>query len=680
MALPHRDLPAFDLTPTTLRDRANRLAHRVQTAVADLVESVGLEQATVARVVPPLGDLDNAFKHGIQYLALFQSVAPSADLRRASSEAVAQLTQTYLALFQNDRLFALVDAAHGQLPSEQDDEATRLLGRLHRMFVDNGLQLTGPARDRFAWIARRLLELRNAFMDHIATDPGSQWIAEDALQGLPESTVQSLDRDPQGRRRVRLDRPTVTAVLGQCSVAATRQAIFLAQQSLYPANAVLFEETIRLRSEAAHLLGFPSFAAQQLRHQLVGSPTAVDELLDGLATKLRAIASDEMQALQRMADLPGPLHLWDFDYYHRRMQQAEYRIDHNQIAEYFPAESTVRRMLDTFETLLGLAIVEVADKEERHVWHPEVRVFTVRDRPTSSLLGVLYTDLYPRAGKYNHAANFDIHPGFIMKDGLSPAATALVCNVSPATADLPALLQHREVITIFHELGHGIHDLLGKSQYAMFSGHRTVRDFVEAPSQLLEYWCWVPACLRQLSCHYSYLPEYADRGEGSKAKPPKEIPDALVEGLVAAKQVNQGILTLRQVAFSKFDMEIHSRTFASYSDAQPPVAEVYNSSLSNMTLLRGPAEGVDGGHGHAVTSHYMWGQEANYFSYLYTRVLAADIWATNFRADPMSATAGLGYRRRVLEKGGSVDEAAMLRELLGRAPRADAYFQELGIC
>ncbi|PYI09732.1 zincin [Aspergillus sclerotiicarbonarius CBS 121057] len=674
MTIPeYAHLPTFDITPVALLDNATRLVENLRVDVDKLVGSVSVGSATFDSVVRPLADLDNEFKYEIQYIALFQSVAPSPDLRRASSEAVNLVNQAYLALFQDERLFALVDAAYGVSNDIQGEESTRLLARFHRMFVDNGLQLVGTNRDRFKWIAKRLLELRNRFMDNIASDPGSLQVPTGALEGLDDPMLQNLDGNLL--KRIRLDRPTVNAVLGKCSVAQTRRDVFLSSQSIYPDNEDLFQETILLRNEAARLLGFPSFATQQLRHQLVQSPRAVNDLLENLAHKLQPIAARELQALRSLSG--SELHLWDFDYYHRRMLQEKYQVNHDLISEYFPAEYTIQQMLGTFERLFGLTITEVEEKSDRHVWHPKVRVFTVRDKD-ASLLGYLYSDIYPRAGKYNHAANFNIHPGFRKNDGTqSPVATALVCNVSPATADLPALLQHREVITLFHELGHGIHDLLGRAKYAVFSGHRTVRDFVEAPSQLLEYWCWVPECLQQLSCHYSHLPEYSERwSDAAKgAKPPKEIPESLVQGLAAVKQVNQGILTLRQVAFSKFDMEIHDHRSGS---AWTPIAEVYNSRLQEMTLLQGPG-GSDWGHGYATTSHYMWGQEANYYSYLYTRTLAADIWASNFRDDPMSEPAGLRYRQMILAKGGSVDELELLREFLGRAPSAEAYLQDLGV-
>ncbi|EHA23688.1 hypothetical protein ASPNIDRAFT_180255 [Aspergillus niger ATCC 1015] len=659
-------LPTFDVTPTAILDHANHVIHRVQLEVDQLLNTVAIGDATIDTLVRPLGDIDNEFKYEVQYIALFQSVAPSPDLRKASSEAVNLVNQAYLALFQDERLFALVDAVHGNVNEDiQDGELMGLLSRFHRMFVDNGLRLTGADRDRFQHIAKRLLELRVQFMDNIATDPGSLWISTDELEGLDDGLLKNLERGPSGTR-IRLDRPTVSTILGKCSVAQTRRDVFLSSQTIYPQNVKVFQETIRLRHEAARLLGFPSFAAQQLRHQLVKSPSAVTDLLEDLGHKLQPLAISELQALQAFAGIGSPLHLWDFDYYHRRMLQEQYSVSHDLISEYFPAEHTIQRMLGIFERLFGLSIKEVTEKTDRHVWHPDVRVFAVRDKQESScsFLGYLYTDIYPRPGKYNHAANFNIHPGFQKKDGTqSPVATALVCNVSPATADRPALLQHREVISLFHELGHGMHDLLGRAKHALFSGHRTVRDFVEAPSQLLEYWCWVPECLQQLNCHYTYLPG--------------EIPEALVKGLAAVKQVNQGILTLRQVAFSAFDMDVHGEHGQEISEGNG-ISERYNSILQNMTLLRGPKE-VNWGHGYATTQHYMWGQEANYFSYLYTRTLAADIWTSNFRDDPMSAEAGLRYRRIVLANGGSRDELDMLREFLGRSPSPEAYLRDLGV-
>ncbi|GLA14499.1 hypothetical protein BDQ94DRAFT_147969 [Aspergillus welwitschiae] len=672
-------LPTFDVTPTAILDHANQVIHRVQLEVDQLLNTVAIGDATIDTLVRPLGNIDNEFKYVVQYIALFQSVAPSPDLRKASSEAVNLVNQAYLALFQDERLFALVDVVYGNVNEDiQDGELMRLLSRFHRMFVDNGLRLTGADRDRFQRITKRLLELRVQFMDNIATDPGSLWITPDELEGLDDGLLKNLERGPSGTR-IRLDRPTVSTILGKCSVAQTRRDVFLSNQTIYPQNVKIFQETIRLRHEAARLLGFPSFAAQQLRHQLVKSPSAVTDLLEDLGHKLQPLAISELQALQAFAGIESPLHLWDFDYYHRRMLQEQYSVSHDLISEYFPAEHTIQRMLGTFERLFGLSITEVTEKTDRHVWHPDVRVFAVRDKQesSSSFLGYLYTDIYPRPGKYNHAANFNIHPGFQKKDGTqSPVATALVCNVSPATADRPALLQHREVISLFHELGHGMHDLLGRAKYALFSGHRTVRDFVEAPSQLLEYWCWVPECLQQLSCHYTYLPGYKSTVMDAN-RPPREIPEALVKGLAAVKQVNQGILTLRQVAFSAFDMEVHGEHGQEISEGNG-ISERYNSILQNMTLLRGPKEG-NWGHGYATTQHYMWGQEANYFSYLYTRTLAADIWTSNFRDDPMSAEAGLRYRRMILANGGSRDELDMLREFLGRSPSPEAYLRDLGV-
>lgn len=234
----------------------------------------------------------------------------------------------------------------------------------------------------------------------------------------------------------------------------------------------------------------------------------------------------------------------------------------------------------------------------------------------------------------------------------------------------------------------------------MFHGHRTVRDFTETPSQLLEYWCWTPDVLQELSCHYSHVSNdyqktwHRLRGPAQAEQPPRVIPQKLIDDLVAAKHVNQGIQASRQVAFAVFDMKVHDPR--SHDDLEAmDIGETYNSLLQELTHLAGPDDGSSMGNGHVVTNHFMWGVEASYYSYIQyvgpleylsgpslivnrTRMYAADIWSTCFCDNPMDPRAALRYRQIVLQKGGSEDEAELLVELLGRSPTSDAYVQEIG--
>ena len=215
--------------------------------------------------------------------------------------------------------------------------------------------------------------------------------------------------------------------------------------------------------------------------------------------------------------------------YDRLMEEKDYQLDQQLISEYFPLQTTIRGMLEIFEHLFGLHFVEVVGKDRDSispsgkgndiVWHDEVQVFSVWDDEGegSGFVGYLYLDLFPREGKYGHAANFNLQPGFIQENGTRRyPATALVCNFSKPTAKKPSLLKHDEVTTLFHELGHGIHDLVSRTTYSRFHGTNTVRDFVEAPSQMLENWCWTPSQLKALSRHYSTLSsEYLEAWKGA---------------------------------------------------------------------------------------------------------------------------------------------------------------------
>ncbi|KAJ6031938.1 thimet oligopeptidase [Penicillium herquei] len=678
--------PRFDISAEDLEEQAKDLIYHTEEATARLISSCkDITSADFEITILPLARIDTEIKARVQYLALFQAISTSPDIRKASSQAVNLVDQAYLSIFQNPKLFNLVDHVREYDTSvhARGEEDIRLLDKFHWMFLENGMNLEGLSRDRFTWISRRLIELRVQFMENLGSDPGGLWKSEQQLDGVPlhKLSTGAGEENREGLYRIPLTRPITNLILAECRVSDTRREVYLRSSSRYQANVNFFREIIVLRDEAARLLGFPSFAAQKLSQQMLGSPGRVCEFLEHLQDALQPLAEKEIGKIQELANTNDRIHLWDFDFYHTKMLQEQNQVDHEYISQWFPAKKTVQRMLDLYGELFSLKFEKVEGSERAHTWHPDVDVFSVWEKQDSALIGYLYTDIFPRAGKYNHAANFNIYPSFLGTDGQRvPVVTALVCNVSQAD---PALLRHAEIVSIFHELGHCIHDLVGKSQYAMFHGHRTVADFKEAPSQLLEYWCWIPEFLRRLSYHYSYIsPEHyshwlSGQEQKDNTQPPKEFPLALAQNLGAAKQLNQGILTLRQVAFSMFDMQIHNPDTHEDIEAMH-ISEAYYSLLESTTGLGGLGNGYDLGHGHATTSHYVWGQEACYYSYLYTRALAADIWSSCFKESPLSQQAAIKYRHLILDHGGSKDEHKAVEEFLGRAPTSDAYLQDLG--
>lgn len=407
------DLPSFLVGPSQLIHSAVDLINEIQTATKQLLDKLTPRDATFESVVLSMARIDNDIKSKVQFLAFFQAVSPSLQLRQESSTAVSMVDTAYLELFQDDRLFALVDAVHNNCDwSQMEVEDRKFLTKLHSTFIDNGLGLKGKNKKRSCEISKRLVELRVAFTENLSLDPGYVWTEEDNLKGLGAERVQALPSYPSnGHRGVPLKKTFVNAVLSRCVRSETRKEVFLRSQTIFPDNIEIFKEIVTLRDERARLLGFESYAHQQARSKLLKSPGDVKNMLDELSMHLLPIAQTELEVLQRAKNpSKGPFYLWDFDYYHDKVLRDHYQVDHDLIAEYFPAKVTIQRMLGVFETILGLKIERLKSIRDDQVWHPEVKVFSVHDRDSSTFLGFLYLDIYPRDGKFNHAANFNIFP------------------------------------------------------------------------------------------------------------------------------------------------------------------------------------------------------------------------------------------------------------------------------
>ena len=361
-------------------------------------------------------------------------------------------------------------------------------------------------------------------------------------------------------------------------------------------NVPLFKEILELRDEAARILGYPNHASLKIDNKMAKTETRVNEFLGDLRTRLAAGGKKELDDLrqykkrdceERGVSFDGNFYMWDSSLYSRKMKEQEYSLDEVKISQYFPVDSTFAAMLKIFEEIFGFVFVELKEEERARlsptgkagdiVWHDEVRLFSVWDDDSNGngFCGYLYIDLHPRDNKYSHNANFNLEPGFITKDGTRHyPATALVCNFSKASPTKPALLKHHEVVTLFHELGHGIHDLSGRTKYSYFHGTSVVADFVEAPSQMLENWCWTPSVLKNLSKHWETN---------------EQIPDDLVANLVRTRHFGSATFTLNQLLIGIFDMTAHSPL--SHNEAKAMnFGKLYNQLRHDINPSKGPED------------------------------------------------------------------------------------------
>lgn len=702
--------PLFTATAQSILDDTKRLIDTSRKVQDDVVKHVQPESAMFANVVLPMARDQNESALETHILCFYQAVSTDEKLRDASSEAEKQLDDFWIEASMREDLFKLIDAVLKR-GETLDPESKRLLEKEHKDYVRSGLGIpAGPQRDRFKEIKKRLSQLAIEFSRNLNEEKGGIWFTREELDGVPEDVLSGLkegEGENEGKLWLTFKYPDLFPTMKYAKNGETRKRMAIANKNKCNQNVPLFREAMILRDEAARIMGYPNHASFRIEDGMAKSPDWVNKFLGDLRTRLTDGGKKELEVLlnlkktdleSRGEPFDGRFYIWDHRFYDRLMQERDYALDQQLVSEYFPLQTTIEGMLKIFEELFGLVFVEVTGEDRDKlaitgkgndiVWHDDVQIFSVWDDEGegSGFVGYLYLDLFSRDGKYGHAANFNLQPGFVDANGKRHyPATALVCNFTKPTAKKPSLLKHHEVTTLFHELGHGIHDLVSRTTYSRFHGTNTARDFVEAPSQMLENWCWTPSQLKSLSKHYSYLSQkyleaWKDQVEG-KPQPPEQIPQEVIDKIIRTKHVNDALLNLRQLHFGIFDLTVHQPR--NHEEIEKlSISETYNSLRKQITGIDGPEVlgfGNDWGNGQATFGHLMGGYDAGYYGYMSSQVYSADMFYTIFHSNPMNGSEGRRYRHQVLEKGGSQDEMKTLTDFLGREPRSDAFYRELGL-
>jgi thimet oligopeptidase len=578
-------------------------------------------------------------------------VHPAKEVRDAAQAAEERLSKWASDLAFRRELYEAVEeyAATDEAAALAGEEA-RLLAFTQRDLRRAGHALPEEQRAEVQRLRTRLVELGVAFARNIDEFQDGLDLTREELDGLPEDYFSRLaPGTAEGTYRVSLDYPDYYPFMDQARRADLRRAMqFKFYNQAREQNLPILEEAIRLRHRIAAIFGLPSWAHYAMEEKMAQGPAAVEEFYAGLIPPLVAKSRGELDDLAA-AGGGGPVEPWDFRYLHTAIRRERFGIDPNEVAAYFPLGQVVEGMLELTGDVFGLAYRRL---DEVAVWHPDVTAYEVADRESGRPLATFYADLFPREGKFGHAAAFDLVPAHQGPEGYVLPVTAIAANFTKPTATQPSLLRHDEVVTLFHEFGHVLHNSLGHTRRARFAGFNTEWDFVEAPSQIMEHWCWTPAVLQRFARHHQ-------SGE--------PIPTPLVEQLAAARDLHVALLTLRQVSFGLLDMAFHGPgeekdLFAITRET----TEVAGFPYHQGTFF--PA-----GFGH------LFGYDAGYYGYLWAKVFGDDMFS-RFEAEGVtSPTVGGEYRREVLERGGSVDAARLLRDFLGREPNQQAFLRHLGI-
>eukprot|EP00697_Spironema_sp_BW2_P011434 gnl/Spiro4/27117_TR13490_c0_g1_i1.p1 gnl/Spiro4/27117_TR13490_c0_g1~~gnl/Spiro4/27117_TR13490_c0_g1_i1.p1 ORF type:complete len:748 (+),score=216.92 gnl/Spiro4/27117_TR13490_c0_g1_i1:171-2246(+) len=669
----------FDLSPTQI----SSLAAALIDASRRELDAVAASRASPSwrSTIAPLVSLDACFSVVEKSCTFPQHVSPNKEIREASVAADTVLSDFQVeASCRHDVYMAVKEFSESAEISTLSAEAKRYLEHTLRDFRRKGLHLTEELRAQVKTLNQELSQLQITYTKNLGEEDTKLSFSRDDLEGMPDDFVSSLKCSDDGRYEVTLKYPHYLPLMKLCKKDSTRQVAERAFNSrCHPENSRLLDQMTALRHRIAQLLGYPSHAAYMLEIRMAKTPDAVATFLSDLSNRLTPLQEREEAVLLELKrsektarnDSHDPDHIypWEMAYYRNQVEEKHYGVDHEALKQYFPLHTVTNGLLSIYQRLLGLTFTERAGDARGVVWHDEVRVFEVSDTSSGEALGVFYLDLHPREGKFSHAACFSLQPGCdgwqldfgdpanrgTGSSGRLLAGAACVCNFSKPAADRPSLLLHDEVETFFHEFGHVMHQLCARRvSFAAFAGTAVERDFVEAPSQMLENWVWKIDSLRLMSAHHE---------NGA------EIPDELLNKLIAARNANAGLLNKRQILLATFDQQIHS-TAAADSAAE----------LARLTRLICHYEPTPGTNMAASFGHLAGGYDAQYYGYLWSEVFSMDMFKTRFGGvGILNPTVGAAYRNEILSWGGSRDAADSLRAFLRRDPTPDAFLESKGL-
>lgn len=518
-----------------------------------------------------------------------------------------------------------------------------------------GHDLDAADQERLRELRQRLIEVQVAFNSNLDEWDDGIDMTRDELAGLPDTYVERLEPgESEATFRVSLSYPDYMPFVEEAENRDLRRRMqFKFWNRAAEENTPLLAEAISLREEISNLLGYDTWARYAMEVKMA-DPEAVDELYASIIPGLTSRGIEELATLQNLAaaDLGDEtIRSWDWLYYHTKQRKQDYGIDQNEIAEYFPLETVVEGMFEVTGDVFGLEYREI---QETAAWHDDVKLYEIRNRGSEHAIAYFYADLFPRDGKFGHAACFSITGGMREASGdyRKPVA-AIVANFTKPGPGSPSLLKHNEALTLFHEFGHVLHFCLTEVNHPRFAGYGTEMDFVEAPSQIMEHWMWEPEILQRFARHY-------ETGE--------MIPSDLVDRLVAARDQNTALTTLRQAFLGKFDLAIHT----SHGDV-----DIEQATRDAFAIALIPYH--EGTHFAASFGHLMGGYDAGYYGYQWAKIYGDDMFSVFSHAGVLSPEVGARYRSEVLARGYSRDAIEHLRSFLGREPSTDAYLENLGL-
>lgn len=590
-------------------------------------------------------------------IGILKLVSPDENIRTTCEKELLKIAEFSLEHIDNNKALyhALKAYAEGNAKKETlTEEEQYFITKTLQDFKRHGLELPEEQLNLIRKLQQQITQLSLKFETNIATDNRTIAVSHQDLEGLDEDFIKNLKKTSDGQYIIGIDYPTYFNVMKHCQQESTRKALYKAfTNRAYPVNDQLLRDIIKLRDDLAHILGFNNYAELNMAETMAENPSVAKNFLEELIKKAQIKSDTDFARL--IEQLPPSVHLtkdnkmnpWDLEFAKTWYEHHHFNLDEREIAQYFPMEKTIEGLIKIYEQFFNLEFKIIPS---RGLWHPDIQLLLITDRLKKQDLGYLLLDLYPRPNKFSHACQTSVIEAL---HGDHTSLNIIIANFTPSTKSKPSLLNRTDVETFFHEFGHCIHSMLGKTRVASFAGLRVKFDFIEVPSQMFEQWLLDKNILHKISSHYT-------TGE--------PLPEHIVDTIITVKNLTSGIELINTAYLSLLSLEYYSQPSP---NLQRTMKELHDRLPMHILF-------DDDNHRYASFCHLI-DYAARYYSYLWSKVIALDLFNYIKQQGLTDPEVGSRFASMILRKGGSKDPNTLLKEYLGREPNQDAFLKDLGL-
>ncbi|MFS1863981.1 oligopeptidase A [Vibrio lentus] len=669
------DLPPFSqIKPEHVKPAVEQVIEECRNKIEQVLE--GNTSPSWDNLVAPIEEVDDRLGRIWSPVSHMNSVMNSDELREAYESCLPVLSEYGTWVGQHKGLFEAYKAIKAsEAFSALDQAQQKTITDALRDFELSGIGLPADEQHRYGEISKRQSELGSQFSNNVldATMGWSKQVTDVAeLAGMPESALAAAQAAAEAKELegylLTLDIPSYLPVMTYCDNQALRKELYEAYVTRASDrgpnagkwdNTEIITEQLKLRHEIARMLGFSTYSEKSLSTKMAETPDQVLGFLNDLALKAKPQGEREVEELRQFAEKEfgvSELNLWDIAYYSEKQKQNLFEISDEELRPYFPESNAVSGLFEVLNRVFGMSVTE---REGVDTWHDSVRFFDIFDA-TGTLRGSFYLDLYAREHKRGGAWMDDCRGRRITQSGeLQTPVAYLTCNFNKPVGDKPALFTHDEVVTLFHEFGHGIHHMLTQVEAGAVAGINGVPwDAVELPSQFLENWCWEEEALSFISGHF-------ETGEA--------LPKEMLEKMLAAKNFQSAMFILRQLELGLFDFTLHT-------EYDPEVGARVLETLADVKSKVSVLPSLDWNRfSHSFGHIFAGGYSAGYYSYLWAEVLSADAFSAFEEEGIFNTETGNRFLNNILEMGGSEEPMELFKRFRGREPQIDAMLRHAGI-